>query len=293
VFNFFSHLALTLFIAHIISTAHASGWDQKIISVKDGQEIHLNDLALELVHARNVILGEKHNTPSIQLAQSKVINAVNELVPSERFTTAWEFLNYTDQATIHSTFERFSNGQITAEDFLTLTQGSAKYASYAPILEITKRFHGTLIGVNLSRLDKEPVVQGGLSQAKPGTVPAQFEMGGAQYFERFRITMEGHATESQLQNYFEAQCLTDDVIADQLLKQLDSVRRFLVVGSFHSDYFDGVVAHLQKRAPDQTISVVRFVDASDYTKEELQSLAFDPKYGPIADVVYFVNEPRN
>jgi hypothetical protein len=156
---------------------------------------------------------------------------------------------------------------------------------------VTKKFHGRLIGVNLSRTDKEPVVQGGLINAKPGTIPADFELGSANYWERFRKTMEGHATEAQMQNYYAAQCLTDDVIAVNMLADQKTDRRFLVVGSFHSDYFDGAVARLMNRAPDQVIGVVRFIDASDYTEAELQALPIDSKYGPVADFVFFVNEP--
>jgi uncharacterized iron-regulated protein len=274
------------------SLAHASNWNGKILISNSQREIGLSELAMNLVFARNVILGEKHNTPAVQLAQAKVMESVVALAPQDRMTTAWEFLNYTDQPKIEGAFQQFSTGMISAEEFLTLTQGSAKYKSYAPILEVTKKFHGQLIGVNLSRADKDPVTQGGIANAKPGTVPVGFEMGGKNYFERFVVSMQGHATEEQIQNYFASQCLTDDVIAEKMLLHSAADRRFLVVGSFHSDYFDGVVTRLMKRAPDQPIAVVRFVDASDYSESELQGFANDPKYGPVADFVYFVNEPK-
>ena len=270
----------------------AALWNGRIVVSNQQREIGLPELAMNLVYARNVILGEKHNTPGVQLAQAKVMEAVMALAPQDRMTTAWEFLNFSDQSKIDFAFHRFENGQISAEDFLTETQGSAKYKSYAPILEVTKKFGGRLIGVNLSRTDKEPVVQGGLVNAKPGTIPVDFELGSTNYWERFRKTMEGHATEAQMQNYYAAQCLTDDVIAVSMLADQKADRRFLVVGSFHSDYFDGVVSRLMKRAPDQTIGVVRFIDASDYTEAELQALPVDSKYGPVADFVYFVNEPK-
>lgn len=269
----------------------ATSWNGRILVANEQREISLPELAMNLVYARNVILGEKHNTPAVQSAQAKVMEAVVELAPQDRMTTAWEFLNFRDQPQIDSVFQRYMSDQMSAEDFLTETQGNAKYKSYAPILEVTKKFGGRLIGVNLSRTDKEPVVQGGLENAKPGTIPADFELGSANYWERFKKSMEGHTTEVQMKNYFAAQCLTDDVIAVNMLSDQKADRRFLVVGSFHSDYYDGAVARLMKRAPDQTIGVVRFIDASDYTEAELQALPVDSKYGPVADFVYFVNEP--
>ena len=274
-----------------VESSIASSWNGRILVAHENREVSLQEMAMNLVFARNVILGEKHNTPAVQLAQATVIESVVALAPQDRMTTAWEFLNDSDQPKIDVAFQQFSTGMISAEEFLTLTQGSAKYKSYAPILEVTKKFHGQLIGVNLSRADKDPVTQGGIANAKPGTVPVGFEMGGKNYFERFVVSMQGHATEEQIQNYFASQCLTDDVIAEKMLLHSAADRRFLVVGSFHSDYFDGVVARLMKRAPDQPIAVVRFVDASDYSESELQGFANDPKYGPVADFVYFVNEP--
>ncbi len=285
-------LILTLIALILTLPAHASTWNGKIIYAQTGQVIGLPEMAMNLVFARNVILGEKHNTPSVQLAQAKVMEAVISLAPDDQFSTAWEFLNYKTQAQTESAFQKFVNGRITVEEFLIQTQGSSKYTSYAPILEMTKKYGGRLIGANLSREDKEPVTQGGIENAKPGTVPVGFEMGGKNYFERFVISMQGHASDEQIQNYFASQCLTDDVVAVQMLADTMAARRFLVVGSFHSDYFDGAVARLMKRAPNQVVGVVRFVDASDYTDAELQSLAIHQKYGPIADFVYFVNEPK-
>jgi uncharacterized iron-regulated protein len=288
--RFFLILFAFGFFAQDASAATRS-WDGLILEAQSQRPVDLNELSLNLVFARTVVLGEKHNTVAIQLAQAKVMDSVIALAPQDRFTTAWEFLNHTSQNQIAAAFDRYKIGQIDAAEFLVQTQGNSKYINYAPILEVTKKRNGQLIGVNLSRADKEPVVQGGLSNAKPGTVPADFELGGSGYYERFKKTMEGHATPEQLDRYYAAQCLTDDMMAVQLIADQLSARRFLVVGSFHSDYFDGTVARLMKRAPDQVIATVKFVDASDYTEAELNSIAIDPKYGPIADFVYFVNEP--
>ena len=274
------------------SCAHALIWDGKIIEVKNNQSLSLPELAQKISNSDQVILGEKHNTPSIQLAQASVMEAVLDQSPQKDFTTAWEFLNYTTQEQTKDAFEQFTSGKISVADFLTMTQGNSKYMSYAPIIELTKKRGGKILGVNLPRKDKDPVVAGGIQSANPGTIPPAFEMGGKNYFERFTAAMEGHATPEQIQNYFAAQCLTDDVMAFHLLKDSNSPLKFLVVGSFHSEYDDGTVARLLKRAPELKIANLRFIDASDYSESELKSIATDPKYGDLADYIYFVNEPN-
>jgi hypothetical protein len=102
--------------------------------------------------------------------------------------------------------------------------------------------------------------------------------------------MQDHVPPDKLSNYFDAQCLTDDVMAHTLLGSREPFK-ILVAGSFHTDYRDGAVARLAARAPSETVAAVRIVDASDYREPELPSVLWDERYGPVADFVVFVNEP--
>jgi uncharacterized iron-regulated protein len=275
------------------STAALGTWDGKILNVRRGSEISSEELTQGLRHARNVILGEKHYSAAIQNAQARVIEwVVKSTVSQNRFTLAWEFLNVSDRARTDREYGRLESGETSVEEFLNNTQGNSDSGSYAPIFTAAKDLGGAVLGVNLSRSEKAPVVQGGIAAAKPGLVPPGFALGGYFYFERFATSMVGHASEENLRNYFAAQCLTDDVMAYHLLGDSRTDLRFLVTGEFHSDYLDGVVARLKARAPEQETQAIRFVDASDHTEEELRDLPKDPKYGPIADYVIFSGEPR-
>jgi hypothetical protein len=102
---------------------------------------------------------------------------------------------------------------------------------------------------------------------------------------------DGHASPELLENYFAAQCLTDDAMAYHVVNDSRAGRDFLVTGSFHADYHDAAVARIQARAPGETTRVVRFVDASDLPEAELAGLVRDARYGELADYVFYVNEP--
>ena len=104
--------------------------------------------------------------------------------------------------------------------------------------------------------------------------------------------MGEHVQTEKMQNYYEAQCLTDDVMAYSFLKIQGGQKGVVIAGSFHTDFFDGTVLRLRARSPKTNILTIKIVDTSDYSESELMDTLSDPKYGAIADLVYFVNEPK-
>ncbi len=280
-------------IGFLSNLAQASTWNGRIEEGFTGAPVSIGAVADRLADSDLVVLGEQHDIAAIQSAQAGVIAEVAGRRGDRSFTTAWEFLDAKDQPRIQEAYDAFNSGVIDSREFLVRTQGSARYLNYAPILEVTRLLGGGFLGVNLSRKDKEPVVQGGLSAALPGTVPAGFGMEFGGYFDRFKLAMEGHATPEQISNYYAAQCLTDDVMAHSLISgRIPNELRFLVVGAFHSDFGDGVVKRLRLRSGGARVRTIRFVDASLYTEAELRTIRQDSVYGVVADFVYYLNEPK-
>jgi uncharacterized iron-regulated protein len=286
-------------------SASTDVWNGRIYDVQARRFLLEKEAREAFSKIQVLVLGEKHDTPQVQLQQSRALEWAVEskgFGPADRWVLGWEFLNRKDQAAIDGAWARFRQGQISGTLLLDDLQGKGRSRSYLPILNAGLRFGGELLGTNLSRQEKAPVVAGGIASLDPSVigaiVPPGFALGGPGYRERFETAMgEGHATPDQMERYFEAQCLTDDVIAYELLKPSVSFRA-LVVGSFHSDYNDGVVRRLRVRAPDQRIHVIRFVDASEYLLEELDPdlVLREPirhkRYGDLADWVWFAGEPR-
>lgn len=276
-------------------------WNGRIYDVGSKSFLSEAQSREALARVRILVLGEKHDTPVVQLQQARALDwAVDsqKLGPLDRWTLGWEFLNASDQAKIDSAWLHFREGQSSAEELMDQLQGQGRSRSYLPLLLSGVRFGGALAGVNLSRSEKAPVLAGGLSALDPSKIPPGFEMGGMGYRERFETAMSGgHATPEQMERYFEAQCLTDDVLAYELLKSRVAFRA-LVVGSFHSDYQDGVIARLRARAPDQSLLTIRFVDASEYRESELSPdlVLREPvehkRYGALADWIWFSGEPQ-
>jgi uncharacterized iron-regulated protein len=282
---------MTIFFL-LASAAHAENWDGRIFNVKTNTEISPAEYVEDLSHFSIIVLGEKHYTPAVQLAQaqtiSKVVHAAGKV---GHFTTGWEFLNVTSQSETDRLFSQVTSKQMTAATFLNRTQGDNPSLSYAPIIDATADLGGQLLGMNLSREEKAPVTKNGLEALDPKLLPPGFDHGTAGYYERFVEEMQGHATPTQVKNYYDSQCLVDDVMAYHLLKDSKNGLNFLIVGSFHTDFYDGAVNRIKVRSPGIEIVTVKVIDASDYEEKDLMNEMHSDQYGDIADYVYFVNNP--
>ncbi len=293
-------LKLILFITLLYWSTFSfafQNWNGRIFQVNMQKEIFFDELLTHLNEEKIIIFGEQHNTTAIQLAESLIIkNVVISQHNQGKFLAAWEFLNYTEQKNISYAFNQFIADKITAEEFLIQTQGTAQNISYIPIFKTLKLFQGDLIGVNISREAKAPVLEGGIDAIDPKYIPPNFALGSVNYFQRFKDVMKDHVPSDRIENYFAAQCLTDDIMAHTLQQNINPPLIFLITGNFHTDYYDGIVNRIRVRQSVNPI-IIRFIDASDFDSKELNELLpqllHDEKYGDIADYVYFVNEPNS
>ena len=275
----------------LILTAHAE-WNGKIIDVRSKKDIPRTELVAILSLNNIIVIGEKHYTKEVQIEEGKIISDVVVFAKKENeFSLFWEFLNASSQNETQTLFSKVITHEISTSEFLIKTQGSAKAVIYSPMIETTISLGGKILGGNLSRDEKAPVVSGGLAALDPKLLPPGFKLGGPSYFERFTKVMSGHATPEQITRYFAAQSLVDDSIAYHLYQDSTTSLNFLVIGAFHSMFNDGVVSRLRDRDSSSKIANIEIIDCSDYTTQEIEDLYLNDKYGDRADFIVFVNEP--
>ncbi len=258
-----------------------------------GQRLTEEDLRQVLDRTHTLVLGEEHYNTAVQLAEADIIRFMNHSQTNSKSALifGWEFLNTEDAPRIKESYGSFLQDQIKAEEFLmTLFPNSPAPIEYAPVMEASRDVQAALIPTNLSRAQKNPVTRGGIEALDPALLPADFQMGGPHYLERFREAMGDHPLPYPVENYFASQSLTDEVMATELLIGNSDDRRVLIVGSFHGDYRDGVVASLERRRPGTAVLYIRILDASSYEENELKDLFVHPKYGKIADLLVIVNK---
>jgi uncharacterized iron-regulated protein len=286
-FKFFIFIVAALFFS---SCAHRI----EIHDLKSGKIIDEEDLLVLLPEEGTIVLGEYHHEPSIQNAQSNIIRKIVTSKKREgQFTVGWEFLAFPDQKKIALSMEKWQNDEWSEQDFmkdLFRSEKSTKtHASYLPVLRTVKELKGELIGLNAPREWKKDILSKGLQGIDTKYKPVTINPGSHEYFERFTIPMKEHVKEnSTLERFFEAQYYTDSIMAWAMQEHAHYPLRFLIAGSFHTDYHDGVVSELRGQSAGKVVTI-KIVNGEKLKEAEMTKIVTkDPKYGAVADFVYFI-----
>lgn len=251
-----------------------------IYNTQTSSYLSYNEFIEELKDTGFIIMGEFHNNKSIQQAQAKIIrDKVKEITPPKEIQIMWEFLNFTDQSKINKAFYQLPKNTLNLKDFTSEIAGKNNL-NYTPIIAVAKELNRPPVAINLPREIKQKVMKEGINSVDQKYVPINHYLGGTNYRERFSRAMINHASESEIEKYFLAQSLTDSVMADIASKK-EADLNFVIAGSFHTDFYDGMISKLKEVTP-------RPITTLKLTSEELMKPEFisgDKEYGPYADYV--------
>lgn len=270
----------------IFSTLNAFG-EIRIYSTGLQKYIGLEEFTQTVKKDAHYVLGEYHYNEVIQKTQAWLIeHIVTETSAQNDFTVGWEFLLYRDQKAITDLYNQYQAKNITGAELMKrLGHGE----TYLPILEVSAKFGGEFLALNEAREIKRYISKGGLVSLPSEYQVPMMELGSQNYLKRFMAAMGGHGASQTLMNYYEAQCFTDSVMAYRYSLGSNHDLRFTIVGSFHSDFFDGYVAQLP-RYINQEVVAIKIVNANEVSADdELALTSNDPEYGAIADYVIFAD----
>lgn len=114
------------------------------------------------------------------------------------------------------------------------------------------------------------------------------EEGAINYFDRLLKTKNNDEPSEMIERFFMAQSYTDSVMAWYLNEDAFYDFRFVIVGSFHTDYNDGLVSQITKDTSSQTVTI-KIVNPSMLGETELEAMKNGHgKYGQIADYIYIL-----
>jgi uncharacterized iron-regulated protein len=279
-----SKLAVLSFLS--LSILQAACASERIFDVAASTYIARDTLLERIAKVNDVVVGEKHDTASIQNSEAALFTDFAK-GRRARTTFAWEFWNWSEREVLESNFAKFRAGTITGEAFMRAVFGDKNpELTYLPILEAVKVYGADVIATNLTREEKAPVVSCGLSALDPSLLPQGFALGGAGYYDRFVEAMGGHGDPKDIANYFAAQSLVDDVAAYHFVASRTTPDAFLIIGNFHTRYFDGAWKRIEARSqPNRKRTLVEIADPGDET--DWPTVLHHPKYGSVADYVIF------
>lgn len=243
-----------------VNTSFAN--DLIIFDIKYKQFLSTEEFLEYEANSDTFVFGETHYHKCIQKAEAEVIKWISKNRQTE-FTVGMEFINYDKQAETDYWSIEYLSGAIGLRTYTEKLIGKRdKDLIYSPILRETILNNGQILGTNAPRDVKSNLIKNGYESIPEEYKVENFIDGSRNYYERFKKAMEGHANEEQIQQYFLAQVYTDNYIAEKLIQRRKHPLSIQVIGSFHSDYFDGVINQLKERG-EENITAIRFVEMRD------------------------------
>ena len=277
-----------------LSSLNLWAMDVQIYNSKLAQFEQWDQVLNAVPEEATIVMGEEHYNELVQMAEGLVVSNIVEAKNAKgAFTAAWEFLDYPVQAEIATAMQNWKASNDDEAFLMEVFKNQNRAQShqvYLPFLKTVKDLGGELLATNAPRDWKSIITATGLSSLDPSLVPPNMELGSDGYFERFKLVMQDHVPADKLQNYFEAQCYTDSVMSYQIMSQSSFSLRFMVVGSFHSDYFDGLVENYKKQT-NLPVMTFKLVDASELSAQEIAELIKpDAQYGALADYILLLTK---
>ncbi|MCU0865619.1 MAG: ChaN family lipoprotein [Planctomycetes bacterium] len=219
------------------------------------------EVADQLATADVVSFGEMHDTPPVHTMHHALLTALHQrrgdmVIAMEMF-----------ERDVQTVLLKYLNGFVDERTFLEQARPWPNYErDYRPVVEFAKRHGLVVLAANAprplaSRVAKEGIaaVAGNPHVARETTAPED------DYWHAFQEQMLSHpgVTPAQVKNFYAAQCLKDDTMAESVCDHLQQRRLqggkplvVVICGSMHSDHGRGTVARIRSRMPDLDVRVL-------------------------------------
>jgi hypothetical protein len=162
---------------------------------------------------------------------------------------------------------KYLTGFIDEATFRAETRVPSHYdRDYRPVIEFAREKHLVVLAANAPRPLASQVAREGVASVAGNThVARETTAPEDDYWESFVEKMKEHpgTAPEKLKNYYAAQCLKDDTMAESITDYLRERQRdgqrplcVLVCGREHSDHGRGTVMRIRSRMPDLDIRVL-------------------------------------
>lgn len=210
----------------------------QIIDMKAGKDVSFNDLMDALASVRVVFVGEVHNNPDHHLMQVQILQGLLEC--DHRLTVAMECFEAPRQGTI----DEYMAGRMTESTFIETVNWrkswSFPYRFYRPLILLAKTNGRPLLALNVPHPIVRKVARSGIESLEPAEraqVAEQIDLENdahrAYLLEVYQI--HPHQEMKDFQAFYEAQCVWEDTMADEIARYLakDSGKMIVFAGNGH------------------------------------------------------------
>lgn len=240
-----------------------------VLQSRTGSAVTLSELAGALRDVDVLLFGEEHDDAGAHRAQLRLLQLLAE--GDRPVVLALESL----ERDVQPLLDRYLRGDIAEGRFLAGARAWPNYSeAYRPLVELARERGWPVVASNAPRALAAEIARGGagvlerLEPERRAGVAAEVLCPRDAYFQRFAREMRGHGggamDTAMVQRFFHAQCAKDETMAESIARGLAAHPGALVLhvqGAFHSDFGQGIVPRLRRRAPGARIRTLSAVSA--------------------------------
>jgi uncharacterized iron-regulated protein len=264
----------------VVVTAPVSVPGVRIVDVASGRDVDFAELVRRLSDADVVFFGENHDDPETHRVEFGLLDALGR--GDRSVILSLEMFERDAQPLLNE----YLAGRITESDFLAKSRPWDRYVTdYRPMVELAKMKGWRVIASNIPRPLASAVGRKALA-ALDTLTPAERAWAAREikcpedaYRARFMETMRGHGSggaapaagdtlpTAAASRFYLAQCIKDETMAESIVEGRNGAAPDVLVvhydGAFHSDYRQGTVDRVKRRAPNLRLAVVTAVPVLD------------------------------
>jgi len=236
---------------------------EEIFSLPQGDPLTFARLLDDLDRTRVIYVGESHDQIEHHQIQVRIIEGL--LAKGKDVAIGMEMFERSQQLIL----DRWSQGLLTEEEFLKEirweTTWSMDYELYKGILDMAKSHHLKVLGLNVPRDLVRKVAEKRMKKLSPQNqegIP-EMDLTDRQHRAYIASIYKGHAKGSakDFENFYEAQCLWDEGMAESLFEFLKSSRAegktvLVFAGSGHVVFNFGIPNRLRRRIAVSSKTIV-------------------------------------
>lgn len=249
----------------------------------DGKKTTYEKMMKDIEACDVVLFGELHNNSishwmELQLAKDLFkLKKQNLMLGAEMF-----------EADNQDWMNKYLNNEIPEDTFLVKVRLWPNYETdYKPLVEFARNTNVKFVASNIPRKYAAMVNKSGFDALNElnetekqfiAPLPVEYDPELEQYKKMLEMNMGGHSSP----NLPKAQAIKDATMAYFIHKNFSQGKIFLHFnGTYHSDYFEGIMWYLKRLSPDMKILTIATVEQSSLDK-------LSPEYIMLADYILCV-----
>ena len=235
----------------------------QIIELSSGGVISFEKLIENIASVDLIFVGEVHDNPDHHLIEVQILEAV--MAENRQLTIAMEFFQEPAQPVL----DRYIQGKIGEEEFLKEVdwkeQWGFPYSYYRPLMLVAKQNGSKVLAINAPSDIVKKVAYNGLAsldQSERDQIASEIDLNNEAHKEYIReiYGQHGHGSLKSFENFYEAQCVWEDTMAQNIADYLirEDGKMIVFTGNGHIVNKFGIPDRVIDRKPVSMVTIMPY-----------------------------------